>query len=411
MKLNRPKFFKISIIIVVIIVFQISCNTIMPLEPNPNTVLDPPLDGLTNEQLVKFMEGSEEFDEVYTKETGLGPIFVASSCSSCHSGDNRGHPFTTLTRFGQSDTTSGNTFMAKGGPQLQHNYVVGYTGEEIPTGAASTKLIAPIVAGNGYIELVPESDLIALSDPTDKNNDGISGRVSWNTIPSWVTPFNNAIKTNTNRYICRFGKKASTYNLHQQCVQAFNQDIGVTTTFMSQNPYNYLSGTQSNNTTDPDIKDSELNATVFYIQTLKEPLRRGENNADVIQGSKLFTQLNCNDCHVEKLKTGFSYINTLSLKEFYPYTDLLLHDMGPELNDGYTEGTALPAEWRTAPLWGLGLSQNAQGGNYFLMHDGRAKSIEEAIMIHGGEATNSKNKFVQLSSNDKQKLISFLKSL
>jgi CxxC motif-containing protein (DUF1111 family) len=101
----------------------------------------------------------------------------------------------------------------------------------------------------------------------------------------------------------------------------------------------------------------------------------------------------------------------LSNKTIFPYSDLLLHDMGNGLNDGYTEGTALPQEWRTPPLWGLGLSENSQGGQYFLLHDGRAKSIEEAILLHGGEALNSRNQFQQLNGQQKQQLIKFLESL
>jgi CxxC motif-containing protein (DUF1111 family) len=111
------------------------------------------------------------------------------------------------------------------------------------------------------------------------------------------------------------------------------------------------------------------------------------------------------------LKTGFSPVSALSYKEFAPFTDLLLHDMGPALDDHYTEGGALSAEWRTAPLWGLGLSESSQGGKYFLMHDGRAKSIEEAIGYHGGEAQNSKNLYSTLPAEDQAALIKFLKSL
>ena len=120
---------------------------------------------------------------------------------------------------------------------------------------------------------------------------------------------------------------------------------------------------------------------------------------------------NCSKCHVPQLTTGISSIASLSNKTFFPYTDLLLHDMGSSLNDGYTEGSALAQEWRTPPLWGLGLSKNSQGGAYFLLHDGRAKSIQEAIELHGGEAANSKNRFVQSSETDKQQLIKFLESL
>ena len=111
------------------------------------------------------------------------------------------------------------------------------------------------------------------------------------------------------------------------------------------------------------------------------------------------------------LSTGSSAIAALSNKSFAPYTDLLLHDMGEQLNDGYTEGSAAPAEWRTPALWGLGLSPIAQGGEYFLMHDGRARSVEEAILLHGGEASASKERFENLTASDQHKLITFLKSL
>ena len=128
-------------------------------------------------------------------------------------------------------------------------------------------------------------------------------------------------------------------------------------------------------------------------------------------GKMLFEQINCSGCHKPTLKTSTSSISVLSNKEFHPYTDLLLHDMGDALDDGYTEGSAETYEWRTPPLWGLGLSPNSQGGEYFLMHDGRAKSIEEAILLHGGEATASKNAYEALSSTEKDNLLEFLKSL
>jgi CxxC motif-containing protein (DUF1111 family) len=395
--------------IIVSITAIISCQKIMPNSPDAQNALDAPIDGLSNEQNRLFVEGANEFDEVYTTNTGLGPIYVASSCASCHSGDNKGHLFTTLTRFGQTDTF-GNTFLHKGAPQVQNNFIVGHVGETVPSGASASNFVAPIVSGLGFLELLSDQDILNMADPNDANGDGISGRVNWNTIPNWVTPANNAI-TNNGKYICKFGKKASTYNLHQQTVQAFNQDIGITTTFLPQNPFNYVTGLQSSSTSDPDITDQSVNATVFYLKTLQTPFQRNANDATVLKGATLFKQLSCNSCHKEKLQTGFSNISVLSNQEFYPYTDLLLHDMGSNLDDNYTEGTALTNEWRTAPLWGLGLSTQSQGGNYFLMHDGRAKSIEQAIEMHEGEALQSKNKFKALSSLDKETLLTFLKSL
>ncbi|MCC6816747.1 MAG: thiol oxidoreductase [Saprospiraceae bacterium] len=386
-----------------------SCEKLFPEAPLADSVMDAPLDGLTELQNRIFLDGAEEFDEVYTQETGLGPIFVGASCASCHNADNRGTLSTILTRFGQIDST-GNKFMHLGGPQLQHFALPGYDVEKIPSGASSSKLIAPIISGTGFIELVPESDILAMSDPNDSNNDGISGTINWNQIPNWVKPNDNSI-TKDGKYICRFGRKAGTYNLHQQIVQAFNQDIGITTTFMPNNPINYLTGTNPAVDSDIDITDESLNATVFYTQVLQTPFQRNALDPEVIKGKEIFNSIQCSACHVEKLKTGFSVVDALSFKEFYPYSDLLLHDMGSELNDNYTEGSALTSEWRTAPLWGLGLAKDVQGGKYFLMHDGRARSIEEAILLHKGEGLNSSDKFKTLQDSEKNQLIKFLESL
>lgn len=381
----------------------------MPKSPKADEVMDAPLDGLTNDQNKLFLEGAEEFDEIYTRETGLGPIFVATSCAGCHAGDNKGHPSTILTRFGQSDT-SGNKFLAFGAPQIQNRAIPGYIGETVPVGATSSKFIAPIVSGMGFIELVSDQDILAMSDPNDLNNDGISGVPNWNSIPQWITPHANAVVQN-GKYICRFGRKASTYNLHQQTVGAFNNDMGITTSFSPTNPFNYLTGTNSAPVNDPDIPDKSLNATLFYMQTIQTPIQRNQNNAEVIKGKEVFIQIGCEACHKQTLHTSYSTITPLSNKEFHPYTDLLLHDMGSELNDNYTEGSAHAYEWRTTPLWGVGLSSSSQGGLVYLMHDGRAHNFDEAIQLHGGEGSVSRTKFNQLNESDKQALIKFLNSL
>ncbi len=403
----RRVFFGTSALVVVLMVY--SCEKMIPAAPKADEVMDAPIDGLTNEQNKLFLQGAEEFDEIYTTETGLGPIFVATSCGGCHSGDNKGHPFTTLTRFGQSDTT-GNTFMAFGAPQIQHRAIPGHTGETLPAGATSTRFIAPIASGVGFLELVSDADILAMADPADANSDGISGIPNWNTIPSWVTPLPNAIPKG-GKYICRFGRKASTYNLHQQTVGAFNNDMGITSTFLPANPYNYMEGMNAVPVSDPELTDKSINATVFYLQALQAPIQRDKNNPEVIRGKEVFVQIGCEACHKQTLKTTYSSIKPLSNVEFHPYTDLLLHDMGPELNDNYTEGSALAAEWRTTPLWGLGLSSSSQGGLLYLMHDGRAHGFGEAIQLHGGEGKGSRALYNQLNESDKQALIKFLESL
>jgi len=381
----------------------IACEKILPKAPADDSILDGPLEGLTTEQSAQFLKGDIAFnDDVFTKENGLGPIFVATSCGTCHAGDGKGHPFTTLTRFGQSDTIQ-NLFLQKGGPQLQHRAIPGFQPEQIPQGATFSNFTPPANTGLGFLDALPDAALLALADENDANGDGISGRPNWITIPAYCLERNQTIHKN-GKYIGRFGKKAAVYDLLQQTVNAYNQDMGVNSTYEHYSTHNGLDA-------DPEVTNQTVLDVVFYLQTLKAPIQRLQNDADVVAGKQIFLSSSCGKCHVPQLQTGDFSIAGLSNKTFYPYSDFLLHDMGPGLNDGYTEGTALTSEWRTPPLWGLGLSKNSQGGNYFLLHDGRAKSIEEAILMHGGEALQSRNTFQQLSAAEKEKLIKFLESL
>lgn len=381
----------------------LSCNKILPGAPQDDQILDGPMEGLTSEQKRMFLRGDIAFnDEIFTKETGLGPIFVATSCGTCHAGDGKGHPFSTLTRFGQSDT-SGNRFLNSGGPQLQHRAIPGFQPETIPASASFSKFTPPANTGLGFLDAVSDATLLSLTDENDTNGDGISGRPNWITIPSYSAERLHTILRN-GKYIGRFGKKAAVYDLLQQTVNAYNQDIGINSTYEHYNTYNGQDA-------DPEVTNQTVQDVVFYLQTLKAPVQRTSNDADVLAGKQIFMNINCGKCHTPQMQTGNFSIAALSNKTFFPYSDFLLHDMGAALNDGYTEGTALPAEWRTPPLWGLGLSKNSQGGRYFLLHDGRAGSIEEAILLHGGEAQQSKASFQQLTASDKAKIIKFLESL
>lgn len=397
MKKTCPAF-----LILCVILMQ-GCSKLEPKARPGNQLLDGPVEGLSYEQSQRFLAGDVAFnDDIFTVEKGLGPVFVATSCGTCHAGDGKGHPFTTLTRFGQTDS-SGNHFLHLGGPQLQNRAIPGYLPEKIPAGATFSKFMPPANTGFGYLELVSDEDILKMSDPDDSNGDGISGVPNWNILPAYITPPADAA-TRNGKYICRFGKKAAVYNLLQQTVNAYNQDIGITSVYEPVDVY-------SNNVIDPEVPTQTLNNVIFYLQTLKAPIQRNAGNAAVIKGKQIFTQTGCEHCHKQTLKTGFSPIEALSHKEFHPYTDLLLHDMGSGLDDGYTEGSAKTYEWRTAPLWGLGLAISSQGGSYFLLHDGRATTIEQAIVMHGGEALQAKTNFTGLSQEDKNALIKFLESL
>lgn len=387
-----------------------ACEALFPGIVAEDDFLDGTVDDLTPEQNALFIRGDRGFREVFTPATGLGPTFVSSSCVSCHAGDGKGHPSTTLTRFGQSDET-GNQFMDRGGPQLQNRATPGHTPEVLPAGAPFSNFMPPANTGLGLLAALSDEQLLAYADPTDKNGDGISGVPNWISPPHFFRPqwFH---KSQNGKYMGRFGKKAAAIDLLHQTVNAYKQDMGITSEFDPEDPINYaVSGQAGDGVPDPEVSTATVNAVVFYLRTLKIPIQRTPGEAAVKAGQQIFMSLHCNGCHTAEWTTGQSDIAALSNKTFRPYTDLLLHDMGKALDDGYTEGTAKTAEWRTPPLWGLGLVKKAQGGQVFLLHDGRARSVEEAIRLHGGEAQQSRTRFEALSAQDKANLLTFLESL
>src|SRR6476646_10162334 len=174
------------IVMICVVAIALGCDKILPKVPAGGRVLDGPLEGLTSEQRAQFLMGDKAFnDDIFTAANGLGPLFVATSCGTCHAGDGKGHPFTTLTRFGQTDST-GNHYMQMGGPQLQHRAIPGYQPEQIPPGAMYSNFTPPANTGLGLLEAVPDSNLLALADENDSNRDGISGRANWISVPSYV---------------------------------------------------------------------------------------------------------------------------------------------------------------------------------------------------------------------------------
>ncbi|MBK8227450.1 MAG: thiol oxidoreductase [Flavobacteriales bacterium] len=390
-------------VFLLITVLLAACSKLEPAAPANDALLDGPVEGLSGEENARFLRGDVAFnDEVFHAGNGLGPVFVATSCGSCHAGDGPGHPFTTLTRFGQYDAT-GNQFLAQGGPQLQDRAIPGVQPESIPEGATSARFLPPLNTGLGFLDAVSDADLLAFADENDANGDGISGRPNWVVRKPYSAARPGAIEQG-GLYIGRFGRKAGAYDLLQQTSQAYNQDIGVVSAFEPVDPY-------SGDEQDPEVLSTTLHDVVFYLRTLKAPIQREQGDAEVVAGEGIFTSVGCAKCHRPELTTGESPIDALAHKTFKPFTDLLLHDMGPGLDDGYTEGSAYTAEWRTPALWGLGLFPASQGGSYFLMHDGRAHSIEEAIDLHGGEGHAARNAFIALSSDERMKLIAFLMSL
>lgn len=293
----------------------------------------------------------------------------------------------------------------------------------MPAGTMISPRIGSQVAGLGLLEAVPEQDILNLADPTDNDHDGIKGR------PNRV--WDAAVQQTV---LGRFGWKANQPNLLQQAAAAFNGDLGITSPFfpLESNvpgggrnkkgpgvklPSGGLSSLtaaavvlRSNTTTPTDIDTDALFSTAFYTGTLAVPARRNASDPQVVAGQALFVSAKCAVCHTPTLRTSSLAPYGLGGQTIHPYTDLLLHDMGPGLADNRPDFLASGSEWRTAPLWGLGLSATTSNHTNYL-HDGRARNVLEAVMWHGGEGDFSRRYVAQLSQKDRDALVAFVNSL
>jgi CxxC motif-containing protein (DUF1111 family) len=269
--------------------------------------------------------------------------------------------------------------------------------------------VAPPMIGLGLLESIPEADILALADPEDTDGNGISGRPN----RVWSIP-DQAVR------LGRFGWKAGNATIEQQSAEAFAGDIGISSTLVPQ-PWGECTVSQTVCREAPtgapktaptiEIADDLLALVKFYSSNLAVPRRRNATGADVIQGGKLFSEIGCNQCHHPSFTTGARVDQPhLGGQTIWPYTDLLLHDMGEGLADNRPEGVANGREWRTAPLWGIGLTEIVSGHSFFL-HDGRARSIEEAFHWHGGEAQSAVDNYKALSKQERDALVAFVNSL
>lgn len=399
-----------------------ACGPFAPDLPEDNEILDGPIDGLTRTQMRLFITGDEEFSRNFSFSEGVGPIFNATSCTSCHPGDGRGHPEFGFQRFGRQSAGGGfDPLLDLGGPQLQDRSAPGFRAEVLPVEATGVaRFMAPSITGLGLVEALDDDTLLALSDPDDSDGDGISGRV--HRVPlsevqatmSGLTDDGRGSRFQTSRgfLIGRFGRKGSNPTLLSQAVSAYHQDMGLTSDFALRDPENPLTGSLgADPVVDPEISSDILFAVTFYLRTLRPPARRNAGDPTVMRGERIFSDIGCAGCHTPTLASGVSDVEALSEREFHPYSDFLLHDLGPQLDDGYAEGDATRAEWRTTPLWGLGLSAEFQGGAMFLLHDGRASSFDAAVGYHGGEASVARDAFEALDARSHDELLAFLRSL
>ena len=408
------------------------------------------LNNLNEAQITAHDEGDEFFalafdplGAVDSTTDGLGPIMNATSCESCHVGDGRGQPFGQgsglLIRLainqqglhgetladpvygGQFQDMSIAGYQAEGTISIEYTEVAGTFADGTPyslhvpsyrldglsdgalaDGVTFSPRVGNQVYGLGLLEAISEDTILATADPNDSDGDGISGK------PNYVWDFfNNRLA------LGYFGWKANQPHLLQQSAGAFSGDLGLTTSIFMGNPCTAAQvdclGLSDGGS--PEVTDEILQKVAFYTQTLGVPAQRNTTAPQFQTGEALFVQAQCSTCHLPQVTTGIHpTVPQLSNQTIAPFTDLLLHDMGEGLADGQLDYQASGSEWRTAPLWGIGLFETVNGHTYYL-HDGRARNLSEAILWHGGEAQASRDAFIGMSATDREALLTYLASI
>ena len=412
-----------------------------------------PAANMPPDRVQDFFLGSRLFNTRWTVAPGtpaaldgLGPTYIQDSCSGCHIRDGRGHPPTDI--VGDTGTILLRISIPGAGPsggsrphpvygdQIQNRAIDGVLSEgriavtSVPvtgrygdgTPFTLTKptyrlknpgfgpldgnvmispRVAPSVFGLGLLAAVPDETLAAGADPDDADGDGISGRLNIviDRVAGTMRPG-------------RFGWKANQPSLEQQNATALHSDLGLTTSLYPEEdcPAAQSACRASDSGGTPEVPQAFLDKLTFYMETLAVPARRNKLDPEVRRGQTLFLSIGCAACHRPLLRSG-SHPNPIVVNQsFAPYTDLLLHDMGEQLADGRPKFRASGREWRTPPLWGLGLIP-AVNKHYRLLHDGRANGPAEAILWHGGEAEKSREIFRNLPAADRAALLAFLNSL
>jgi CxxC motif-containing protein (DUF1111 family) len=390
---------------------------------------------------------------------GLGPLFNARGCQDCHLKDGRGHvpvgdekPVSLFLRLSipggsppqdiadwlatQAEPTYGGQLQnfAATSHAAEAQMVVTYTetpvtmadGTVISLRAPSYSIadaaygdlaadlqisprIAPQMIGLGLLEAIPAAEILARVDENDANGDGISGRASIVPSAELGVPA-----------LGRFGLKGGAATVRDQSAAAFSGDMGLSTS-LHPAPSGDCTASQADCLAAPngaqplhdgvEVSDESLDLVTFYARNLAVPERRTINDPAVLRGKELFYGLNCTGCHTPKHVTArLADQPEQSFQLIWPHTDLLLHDMGAGLADNRPEGRATGREWKTPPLWGIGLTPQISGHSDFL-HDGRARSLLEAVLWHGGEAQAPRDAVVALPTEDRNALIAYLESL
>jgi CxxC motif-containing protein (DUF1111 family) len=417
-------------------------TTVFDATPDAFSLAAPNLQALG---LARHETGDAEFEIEFVPvpaaaNAGLGPVFDNVSCEACHEGDGRGRPpasgepFSSLlfrasvagssphggplpvsgfgtqlqlravpdfipeVYAGVSYTDSSGSFKDGTAYHLQVPHYTIYGGyASLPTGVLLSPRVAPFVFGLGLLEAVPEADVLALAGKKD-HTFKVSGR------PNYV--WDEVLQRTA---LGRFGWKANVPNLVQQTAGAYNGDIGITSPlFSAESCEGQYVGCAAH---PPEIDEQTVQDVAFYTRTLGVPARRNLDDPQTRKGEGLFYAAGCDDCHAPTLRTGaLPEVPEVSNQVIHPYTDLLLHDMGPVLADQRPDFQASGSEWRTAPLWGIGLVETVNGHTNFL-HDGRARSLIEAVLWHGGEAAAARDRVRGMSAQQRAALVAFVGSL
>lgn len=360
-----------------------------------------PLSGLTKEEQARFEEGRQLFEFPFTPRDGLGPIFNARACEACHHIPTIG---------GNGPGYRGNIRYAEGnqGPsgRLFHERAVPGVSPETPPGNALLSKRRPsTLLGLGLIEAIPDEAILAKADPDDKDRDGIRGRAAMR-----------------DGQVLRFGSQTHVGSLVEFVSDALRREMGLTSPmpgFDRETSSIDLPIFLQKRIPEPNVSLETVQKLVDFVALLAPPARDADFVGEahqVTRGERLFRELACTKCHVPTFRTsakpftrmGDSTTVTLAVlldREVAPYSDFLLHDLGPTLNDGIALGVAKPGEYRTPPLWGVRFRMHQ------LLHDARANNIEQAIVYHGGEAATSRSRFLSLPNEDRHALIEFLKTL
>lgn len=424
-----------------------------------------PSENLSFEDQLDFELGNAMFMKLWvsspssTKASdGLGPLFNARSCQRCHINDGRGHApgiddKNAVSMFLRISIPGGTAPDIDGyhatlpdpmyGGQMQDFSLAGiapeyrldleYTERPITLSGSETASlrdpiyhtedlgygplhpdamlsprVAPPMIGLGLLEAIPAKDILALTDPDDLDEDGISGRANIVLSREFDTPM-----------LGRFGLKAGMPTVREQSAAAFHGDIGISSPLFPA-PYGDCTQTQTSCQTAPhgagDVRRDEIDAigldlTTFYSRNLAVPQRRNADDSEVLHGKQVFYETGCTSCHHPAFVTHrLDGQDAQSFQLVWPYSDLLLHDMGEGLADHRPEARATGREWRTPPLWGIGLTKQVSDQAGYL-HDGRARSLLEAVLWHGGEAERQKRAIIDMPKTDRDALIRFLESL